>query len=183
MLRPRPHQTTDYARILVLLAAFTVVLLAGISSTMATSNSALSLVDGLRRDLGAVRVELERAAPIPGEASRQSVAFNTDLGDGGAAFRHRTMATILRGAKRRLEKLATGYHHKGDARRVEAAQKAQLDLRELLGLMQYLGGDGDATSIMWTRKRLEAEAVLDRMREALMILLPEPPALQMPQRG
>ena len=183
MLGPRSHHTTDYARLLMLLAAFAVVLLATVSTTMATSASALSLVDGLRRDLGAVRVQLEQIGPVPAELPQQSVAFNTDLGDGGTAFRHRSMATILRSAKRRLENLVAGYRNAADARRTFVAQSTQLQLQELNGLIHYLGNATDANSIMWSRKRLQAEALLDRMHQALVILLPGTRAVSVSNLG
>ncbi|MGH6918420.1 MAG: hypothetical protein ACREJ0_12050 [Geminicoccaceae bacterium] len=134
------------------------------------------MIDGLRRDLGAVRAQLERADPAPLDAGQQSVAFNADLGDGGAAFRHRSMATILRSAKRRLENLATGYRNAGDAYRAEVAEIAQLELQELFGRVHYLGNATDANSIMWARKRLEAEALIDGLQDRLVILLPRPRA-------
>jgi hypothetical protein len=177
------HHTGEHVRPLVLIAALAVVLLASVSTTMATSASALSLVDGLRRDLGAVRVQLERIAPVPAELPQQSVAFNTDLGDGGSAFRHRSMATILRSAARRLESLATGYRNAADARRAFVAQSTQLQLRELNGLIHYLGNATDATSIMWSRKRLHAEALLDRMHQALVVLLPDPRTVRVNNLG
>ncbi len=183
MRGPRLHHTKEHVRPLVLLAAFAVVLLASISTTMANQASALSLVDGLRRDLGAIRVQLERIAPVPVELPQQSVAFNTDLGDGGTAFRHRSMATILRSAKRRLENLATGYRNAEDARRAFVAQSTQLKLRELDGLIHYLGNAKDATSIMWARKRLQAESLLDGMHAALVILLPGPRAVPVSDHG
>jgi hypothetical protein len=123
-------------------------------------------------------VQLERIGPIPHQLPRQSVAFNTDLGDGGAAFRHRSLATILRSANRRLENLAAGYRNAGDAFRSEVAQNAQQSLRELDNLVHYLGTATDDDSIMWSRKRVEAEALLDQMRKSLLILLPDPSTLQ-----
>jgi hypothetical protein len=172
----RPFRASEHERPLLLLAAFAVVLLAGISTTMASSASAPSLIDGLRRDLGAVRAQLERTDLAPLDGGQQSVAFNADLGDGGAAFRHRSMATILRGAKRRLENLATGYRNAGDAHRAEVAEIAQLELQELFGRVHYLGNATDENGIMWARKRLEAEALIDRLQDRLVILLPRPRA-------
>jgi hypothetical protein len=172
-----PHEI-EHGRLLLLLVGFAVVLLASISATMASSVSPLSLVDGVRRDLGAVRVQLERIGPIPHQLPRQSVAFNTDVGDGGPAFRHRSMATILRSANRRLENLASGYRNAGDDYRSEVAQNAQQSLRELEKLVQYLGSATDDDSLMWSRKRVEAEALLDQMRQSLVILLPDPSDLQ-----
>ena len=84
------------------------------------------------------------------------------------------MATILRSAKRRLESLVTGYRAAGDARRAEVAETAQLELQDLYGRVHYLGNAPDATSIMWARKRLEAEALIDRLRDRLATLLPRP---------
>lgn len=170
----RSFRESEHDRTLLLLAAFVVVLLAGISTTMATGASALSLIDGLRRDLGAVRAQLERADAAPPDATRQSVAFNADLGDGSAAFRHRTMATILRSAKRRLESLVRGYGHAGDARRAEVAEQAQLELQELSARLQYLGNAGSGDEVMWARQRLDAEALIDRLQHTLVLLLPRP---------
>jgi hypothetical protein len=174
MFRPRSLRASEHQGPLLLLAAFAVVLLVSISTTMATSVSALSLIDGVRRDLGAVRAQLERVDPAPLEAGQQSVAFNADLGDGGSAFRHRSMATILRSARRRLENLTVGYRNAGDERRAEVAQNAQIELQELSLRLSYLGSAKDATSIMWARKRLEAETLLDQLHDSLVLLLPRP---------
>jgi hypothetical protein len=168
----RAFRASEYERPLLLLTAFAVVLLASISTTMASSASALSLIDGLQRDLSAIQVQLERADPAPSEDGQQSVAFNADLGDGGSAFRHRSMATILRSAKRRLENLVAGYRKAGDEHRTEVAENAQLELQELFRRMHYLGNATDENSIMWARKRLEAEALIDRLQHRLVILLP-----------
>jgi hypothetical protein len=168
----RPFRASEHERPLLLIAAFALVLLTTVSTTMASNASPLHLIDGVRRDLGAVRAQLERADPAPFETGKHSVAFNADLGDGGSAFRHRSMATILRSAKRRLESLATGYRNAGDAARAEVAETAQLELQELSGRVDYLGNATDASSIMWARKRLEAEALIDRLQDRLVVLLP-----------
>ena len=160
----------------LLIAAFAVVLLVTISTTMASHAAPLPLIDGLQRDLGAIRAQLERTDPAPFETARQSVASNADLGDGGSAFRHRSMVTILRSAKRRLENLVTGYRNAGDVGRAEVAESAQLELQELFGRVHYLGNASDETSIMWARKRLEAEALIDRLQDRLVALLPPPGA-------
>jgi hypothetical protein len=178
----RSFRASEHDRTLLLLAAFVVVLLAGISTTMASSASALSLLDGLRRDLGAVRAQLERADAAPLDATRQSAAFNADLGDGGAAFRHRSMATILRSARRRLESLARGYGHAGDLRRAEVVERAQLELEELSGRLHDLE-DAGATNGVWAGKRLEAEALIDRLQDRLVLLLPQPGAQRASDRG
>jgi hypothetical protein len=168
----RSFRASEHERPLLLIGAFAVVLLTTISTTMASNTSPLHLVEGLRRDLGAVRAQLERADPAPLEAASQTVAFNADLGDGGPAFRHRSMATILRSARRRLDSLVTGYRNAGDAQRAEVAETARLELHELSGHVQYLGDATDPSSIMWARKRLEAEALIDRLQDWLVILLP-----------
>jgi hypothetical protein len=179
----RPLRASEHERPFLLLAAFAVVLLASISTTMASSASALALIDGLGRDLGALRAQLERADPAPFEATQQSVAFNADLGDGGAAFRHRSMATILRSARRQLENLVAGYRNAGDARRAAVAESAQLDLQELFGCLHYLGNATDENSITWSRKRLEAEALIDRLHDSLVTLLPEAAARRTARLG
>lgn len=164
-----------------LLAALAVVMLVGVSTTIANAASAPGLVDGLRRDLGAIRAQLERIDPEPGpaarEAGRQTIAFNADLGDGGPAFRHRSMATILRSANRRLTSLIAGYRKAGDERRAELAQKAQLDLQELYRAINDLGDAMEATSTMWDRKRALAEALLDQLHDMLPTLAPRHPGV------
>jgi hypothetical protein len=170
----RSFRASEHDRTLLLLAAFMVVLLAGISTTMASSASALSLIDGLRRDLGAVQAQLERADPAPLEVGRQSVAFNADLGDGGAAFRHRSIATILRSAKRRLDRLARGYGHVGDARRAAVVEHARHELQELSGRLHDLGNAAAANGASWARELLAAEALIDRLQDKLVLLLPRP---------
>jgi hypothetical protein len=174
MFGMRSFRASEHDRTLLLLAAFMVVLLAGISTTMASSASALSLIDGLRRDLGAIRAQLEQADQTPLETGRQSVAFNTDLGDGSAAFRHRSIATILRSAKRRLDSLAKGYGHAGDARRAEVVEQAQRELQELSGRLHDLGTAADPDGAAWARQHLQAEALIDRLQDKLVLLLPRP---------
>lgn len=168
----RPFPASEHERPLLLIAAFAVVLLANVSATMASNASPLHLVDGLRRDLGAVRAQLERADPAPFDTGRQTVASNADLGDGGSAFRHRSMATILRSAKRRLENLAKGYRNAGDTLRAAVAESAQRELQELSTRVHDLGSASDAGSSAWARTRLEAEVLLDRLQDRLVILLP-----------
>ena len=170
----RRFRASEHERLFLLLTAFAVVLLASISTTMATTASELALLDGLRRDLSAVRAQLERADPAPVEAGERTVAFNADLGDGGSAFRQRSMATILRSAKRRLESLAAGYRNAGDEDRADVAQNAQLELHELSGRVQALGNAGAATGSTWARNRQKAETLIDRLEEALATLLARP---------
>ncbi|MEM7021231.1 MAG: hypothetical protein AAF637_01430 [Pseudomonadota bacterium] len=158
----------------MLLTALAVLLLASISTTMATSASALSLIDDLRRDLAAVRAQLESVDPSSDRAERQSVAFNTDLGDGGSAFRHRSMATILRSAERHLANLLSGYRTVGDERRTEIAERAEIGLRLLVQRVRDLGDREGVSEIQWYRKRTEAEALLDQLHDALVVLLPRP---------
>ncbi len=170
----RSFRASEHDRTLLLLAAFMVVLLAGLSTTMASSPSALSLIDGVRRDLGAIRAQLEQTDQTPVEAGRQSVAFNADLGDGSAAFRQRSIATILRSAKRRLDRLARGYGQAGDARRAELVEDAKHGLQELSGRLHDLGTAADPDGASRARQRLAAEALIDRLQDRLALLLPRP---------
>lgn len=172
----RSLRFSEHERPFWLLAALAVVMLAGVSTTIANAASAPSLVDGLQRDLGAVRAQLEGLDPDPGasssEAGQETIAFNADLGDGGTAFRYRSMATILRSANRRLESLVTSYRRAGDERRALIAQSAQLDLRELSRRLHQLGNATDATRTTWARKRALAEALLDQLQDMLATLAP-----------
>ena len=167
-------RTSEHERPLVLLTALAVLLLASISTTMATTASALSLIDDLRRDLAAVRAQLERVDPGPDHADRRSVAFNTDVGDGGSAFRQRSMATILRSAERHLANLLSGYRTVGDERRAEVAQHAEIELRLLVQWVHDLASPERISDSQWLRKRNEAEALLDQLHDALVVLLPRP---------
>jgi hypothetical protein len=38
--------------------------------------------------------------------------------------------------------------------------------------VHHLGNATDASSMLWARKRLEAEALIDRLRDRLVTLLP-----------
>ena len=130
------------------------------------------------RDAGVLMKHPADAVPL--DAPRQSVAFNADLGDGSAAFRQRSMATILRSARRRLESLARGYGHAGDARRAQVVEQARLELEELSWRLDDLAA-GAADGL--ARQRAAAEVLLDRLQDRLVILLPEPGTSRAAERG
>ena len=155
---------------------FAVVLLASISSTMASNASPLPLIDGLQRDLGAIRAQLERTDPASSRDRPAERRLQRRSGLTEAAFRHRSITTILRSANRRLENLVTGYRNGRDVRRAEVAETAQLELQELFGRVHHLGNATDETSTMWARKRLEAAALIDRLQDRLFTLLERPAA-------
>ena len=87
MFRSRPLHLSEHQRPFWLLVALAIMLLVSVSVTIAQAASPLRLAGTLKRDLGALRVQLELIEPWHGEGERRTVAFNADLGDGGAAFR------------------------------------------------------------------------------------------------
>ena len=74
--------------------------------------------------------------------------------------------------ERRLDSLIDGYRRAGDEPRLEIALSAQLDLQELSRRLRHLDQATDATSIVWARKRGQAEALLDQLQDRLADLAP-----------
>ena len=125
------------------LVALTVLLLAWVSASLAESQSPGTLVGGLRRDLQALRLQLEPVGSSATAGARSTVAFNADIGDGGPAFRHASLVTISRAASRRLERLIVAYHESGDAAGADQAAALRLDmmaLRQQVGTLAKIDG-------------------------------------------
>ena len=152
LLRCSEHQRPFW-----LTVALSVLLLASVSITIAHAADPTRLAHGLKRDFGALRAQLE-IDPSGKEAGGQSVAFNADLGDGGAAFRRDSMATIVHAASRRLERLIEGYRQNGDAARARTAEALRLAMYDLQRQIDQLARAAEPA---------EAEAALARI-EALL---------------
>ena len=153
LLRCSEHQRPFW-----LTVALSVLLLASVSITIAHAADPTRLAHGLKRDFGALRAQLEQIGPAGKEADGQSVAFNADLGDGGAAFRRDSMATIVHAASRRLERLIEGYRQNGDATRARTAETLRLAMYDLQRQIDQLARAAEPA---------EAEAALARI-EALL---------------
>ena len=93
---------SEHQRPFWLTVALSVLLLAWVSIAMAHDADPTRLAYGLKRDFSALRAQLEQIDPWNADAGGQTVAFNADLGDGGAAFRRDSMVTMVHVAARRL---------------------------------------------------------------------------------
>ena len=113
---------SEYQRPFWLTVALSVMLLVSVSITVAQAANPARLGNEIRRDLGALRAQLELIDPSERDAGRQTVAFNTDLGDGGPVFQRHSMVTIVAGANRRLERLLESDRAQGGDARVHAAE-------------------------------------------------------------
>jgi hypothetical protein len=120
------------------LVALAVLLLSWVSIGLAQSPSRL-LVDGLRRDLAALHLQLEPTGRASNEPGRPTAAFNTDIGDGGPVFRHASLVTIGRAAGRRLDRLTTALEEAGDRARAVRAAGLRLEMVDLQRRIETLG--------------------------------------------
>jgi hypothetical protein len=149
---------SEHQRPFWLTVALSVLLLASVSITIAHAADPTRLAHGLKRDFGALRAQLEQIDPWEQEAGGETVAFNADLGDGGAVFRRDSMVTIVNAASRRLERLIDGYRQHGDAARMRTAETLRLAMYDLQRQIDQLARAAEPA---------EAEAVLARI-EALL---------------
>ena len=164
LLRCSEHQRPFW-----LTVALSVLLLASVSITIAHAADPTRLAHGLKRDFGALRAQLEQIDPSGKEAGGQSVAFNADLGDGGAAFRRDSMATIVHAASRRLERLIEGYRQNGDAARARTAETLRLAMYDLQRQIDQLARAAEPAEAEAALARIEA--LLDRAEGELGVLL------------
>ena len=161
---------SEHQRPFWLTVALSVLLLASVSITMAHAADPARLAHGLKRDFGALRAQLEQIDPWATQADGQSVAFNADLGDGGAAFRRDSMVTIVNAASRRLERLIEGYReHGAAAARVRTAETLRLAMYELQRQIDQLARADDPAEAEAARASIEA--LLDGAEGGLSVLL------------
>jgi hypothetical protein len=164
-----------------LTVALSVMLLVSVSITIAHAANPTRLAYDLKRDLGALRVQLEMIDPAELGAAGRTVAFNADLGDGGPAFRRQSMVTMVAAANRRLERLIESYRAEGSEARAQAAATLRLamyDLRQQVDRLARTADPAEATAI-----REQIEGALDRSESGLSALLSAPrTALTVPAR-
>jgi hypothetical protein len=160
---------SEHQRPFWLTVALSVLLLASVSITIAHAADPTRLAHGLKRDFGALRAQLEEIDPSEKDAGGQSVAFNADLGDGGAAFRRDSMATIVNAASRRLERLIESHRQNGDAARARTAETLRLALYELQRQIDQLAGAAEPVEAAVVLARIEK--LLDRAEGELGVLL------------
>jgi hypothetical protein len=160
---------SEHERPFWLTVALAVMLLVSVSITVAHAANPMRLAHDLKRDLGALRAQLELIDPAAGEEARAAVAFNADLGDGGPAFRRHSMVIMVATANRRLERLIESHRQKGDDPRAEAAaglRPAMQDLRQQVDRLARTTDPAEATAL-----REAIAAALDRSERDLSALL------------
>jgi hypothetical protein len=169
---------SEHQRPFWLTVALSIMLLASVSITIAQAAHPSRLAHDLKRDLGALRAQLELIYPWERDAGRQSVASNTDVGDGSASFQRHSMATIVSAANRRLARLLDGYREQGSDARVRTAEALRLAMHDLQQQIDRLARTTDPAEAVAARERIAAS--LDRSERELTVLLdglPKPPAL------
>lgn len=165
MFGSRPLRRSDCERVLLLLGALALSLLVVLGARAGTPRM---LLEDLRRDLGALRVQLEQVEAVPMAASGV-FDLSTDIGDGSPAFRRQTLSTILRSAHRRLDRLGA------DSRRAESDARAghldrlRLGLLELQVRLDRLLSAGDAAQA--AKARAAAFALLEDLDGSVALLL------------
>ena len=152
-----------------LTVALAVMLLVSVSITVAQAANPLRLASDLKRDLGALRAQLELIDPAAGEESRAAVAFNADLGDGGPAFQRHSMVTMVATANRRLERLIESHRQGGNDLRAEAVAGLRLTMQDLRQQVDRLARTTDPAETTALREAIAA--ALDRSERDLSALL------------
>jgi hypothetical protein len=169
---------SEHQRPFWLTVALSIMLLASVSITIAQAAHPSRLAYDLKRDLGALRAQLELIDPWDQDAGRQSVASNTDLGDGSPAFQRHSMVTIAGAANRRLERLLDSYLEQGNDARARTAEALRLALYDLRHQIDQLARAADPAEAVAVRERIGT--LLDRSERELTALLggvAKPPAL------
>jgi hypothetical protein len=169
---------SEHQRPFWLTVALSIMLLASVSITIAQAAHPSRLAYDLKRDLGALRAQLELIDPWDQDAGRQSVASNTDLGDGSPAFQRHSMVTIAGAANRRLERLLDSYLEQGSDARARTAEALRLALYDLRHQIDQLARAADPAEAVAVRERIGT--LLDRSERELTALLggvAKPPAM------
>jgi hypothetical protein len=161
-----------------LTVALSVMLLVSVSITIAHAANPIRLAADLRRDLGAMRVQLEVIGPSDRGSARQTITFNADLGDGGPAFRRHSMATMAATANRRLERLIESYREEGSDSRARSAATLRLAMYDLREQIDRLARTTEPAATTALREKIVA--TLDRSERGLSMLLAEPKSPPIP---
>lgn len=165
MFGSRRLNYSEHGRPFWLLVAIAVTLLINVSTTVSQAATTLSLVQGLKRDVGAIRAQLEQGDPLEPDAGWRTVTFNADLGDGGPAFRRQSLATMLHAARRRGDLLLAGYHQAAQDERLRLAQRLRVQLQDLQRQLDQSGATPDQRGTPDGRGRVEA--LLDELDRTL----------------
>jgi hypothetical protein len=173
MLKCSEHQRPFW-----LTVALSVLLLVSVSITIAHAANPMRLASDLRRDLGALRLQLELIDAGDAGGARQTITFNADLGDGSPAFRRDSMVTMAARANRRLERLIESYRVDGGEARARTAAGLRLAMHDLRQQIDRLARTTEPAAT--TAARNEIVAALDRSEHGLSMLLWEPTSPPIP---
>ena len=164
MFGSRPLRCSKYERVLVLLGALAVSLLVVLGAQAGTPGT---LLESLRRDLGALRVQLEQVeTSLPQD--HHAVILATDIGDGSPAFRRQTLSTILRSAYRHLDLLSVDSRQVGGEGGAAHLDRLRVGLLELQVRFERLFGASDAAQA--AKARAAAVALLDELDQTVALL-------------
>jgi hypothetical protein len=169
---------SEHQRPFWLTVALSVMLLVWASMTIAQAANPVRVATDLRRDLGALRVQLEVIDPSDKETARQTITFNTDVGDGGPAFQRHSMVTIAATANRRLERLIESYRQGGNDSGARSAATLRLSMYELRQHVDRLARTTEPTAATVIRE--DIVAALERSERSLALLLSDPRSLPTP---
>jgi hypothetical protein len=169
MLKCSGHQRPFW-----LTVALSVMLLVSVSITIAHAANPTRLAYDLKRDFGALRVQLELIDPSERDAAGQTIAFNADLGDGGPTFRRDSMVTVLAAANRRLERLIESYREEGSEDRARTAATLRLAMYDLRQQVDRLARTADPVEAAMLQGQVKG--ALDRSERGLSDLLSTPRA-------
>lgn len=167
-MRLRPLRFPDCKRPFWLLVALAVALLINVSTIAAPDRSAASLVELLGRDLGALRIHLEELVAEAETPGPPMVASSTEIGDGSPAFRARAMATLMRSAHRRVDRLIRAYARAGRDDAMRGTQMLKIRLHELEHRIDRLVAAGHQAQLHNAHMRVRA--TLDRVELDLATL-------------
>jgi DnaJ-domain-containing protein 1 len=153
------RKRSEHQRPFWLTVALSVMLLVSVSITMAQAANPARLA----------HAQLELVDPSARDASRQTVAFNTDLGDGGPVFQRDSMVTIVAAANRRLERLLESNRARGSDALVRAGASLRTAMDDLQREIDQLARSSDPAEATALGERLVA--LLDRSERELGALL------------
>lgn len=165
MFGSRPLRRSNCERVLVLLGALALSLLVVLGARAGTPRV---LLEDLRRDLGALRVQLEEVETVP-LGGPERLDPGTDIGDGSPAYRRQALSTILRSAHRRLDRLGADSREAESNPRAARLDRLRLGLLELqVRLDRLLSADEAAQA---ARARAAAFALLEDLDGGVAVLL------------
>ena len=165
MFRSGRLEVSEHGRPLWVMVALSVLLLAWVSIGHARMADPATAIGALERDLAALRLQLDGVEPRATAAPDGDRALDTDLGDGGEAFRRRSLLTVARIAGRHLERLIVGYRHAAHPTEARRAEALRLDLVELQHRLAHLARSADPIAAEAAHR--DARQLLDRLDRAL----------------